>query len=127
MTHFLCHLLPDSVTIARDVPADYVAESPWVVLSADELESEKARRESIPRAITARQARLWLIRNGITLTQVDAVIASLPDPLLRESVRVEWEYGTELRRSSEMISQLGPALGLDAARLDQAFREAAAL
>jgi hypothetical protein len=81
----------------------------------------------VPPTITARQARLWLIRHGITLAQVDAVIASIPDAITRESVRVEWEYGTDVNRSSAWLAALGPALGLDAATLDAAFREAAGL
>lgn len=81
----------------------------------------------VPETVTARQARLWLIRHGITLAQVDAVIATLPDPLTREIVRIEWEYGTDVRRSSETIASLGAALALDSAKLDQAFREAATL
>ena len=81
----------------------------------------------VPATISARQARLWLIRHGMTLAQVDAVIASIPDALTRESVRVDWEYGTEVHRSSPFIEQLGPALGLDAAAIDAAFREAATI
>jgi hypothetical protein len=127
MTHYLCHITPDSVTVARDVPADCVAEEPWVVLSEQQLQAEQARRESIPRAISARQARLWLIRHGVTLAQVDAVIATIPDAITRESVRVEWEYGTEVRRDSPFVEQLGPALGLDADAIDAAFREAAGI
>lgn len=81
----------------------------------------------VPASISARQARLWLIRHGITLAQVDAVIASIPDALVRESVRVEWEYGIEVYRASPFIEQLGQALGLNAAAIDAAFREAARL
>lgn len=47
--------------------------------------------------------------------------------MLRESVRVEWEYGTEGHRARPFVSQLGAALGLNDARLDTAFREAATL
>lgn len=81
----------------------------------------------VPATISARQARLWLIRHGITLAQVDAVIASIPDAITRESVRVEWEYGTEVHRDGPWLAALGPALGLDASTLDTAFREAAVI
>ena len=81
----------------------------------------------MPTTITARQARLWLVRHGVSLAAVDAAIASIPDAVTRESVRVEWEYGTEVHRASQWIAALGPALGLDAQRLDTAFREAAGL
>ena len=81
----------------------------------------------VPTTISARQARLWLVRHGIGLAAVDAAIASIPDAINRESVRVEWEYGTEVHRDSPWLAALGPSLGLDAATLDTAFREAAAI
>lgn len=81
----------------------------------------------VPPSISARQARLWLVRNGKSLAAVDAAIQSIPDAVTRESVRVEWEYGTEVHRASQWLAALGPALGLDDATLDRAFREAATL
>lgn len=83
--------------------------------------------QPVPEAISPRQARLWLLRNGIGPPQVDAVIASIPDALTRQTVQIDWEYGLEVQRSSPFVSQLGTALGLDADALDDAFREAAAL
>lgn len=56
MTHFLCHVEKSSVTIARDVPADYVAEAPWVVLSADELAEHE--RLAMPHVRRERDERL---------------------------------------------------------------------
>jgi hypothetical protein len=67
------------------------------------------------------------VRHGLDLAAVDAAIASIPDAVTRESVRVEWEYGTEVHRGSPWLAALGPALGLDASTLDTAFREAATL
>lgn len=80
-----------------------------------------------PESVTARQARLWLIRHGITLAQVDAVIAAIPDAMTRQTVQIDWEYSTEVRRASPFVEQLGQALGLDDAALDVAFREAASI
>lgn len=81
----------------------------------------------VPQQISARQARLWLLRNGIAMATVDETIQAIPDALLRESVRVEWEYGTEVHRDSPFVAQLGAALGLTSERLDQGFREAVQL
>lgn len=83
--------------------------------------------EPVPAAISPRQARLWLLRSGITPAQVDAVIASIPDAMTRQTVQIDWEYGSEVQRASPFVSQLGAAMGLDADALDDAFREAAAL
>lgn len=80
-----------------------------------------------PAIVSARQARLWLVRHGVSMAQVDLAIAGIADPLTRESVRIEWEYGTEVHRASQFVATLGATLGLDAATLDAAFREAAGL
>jgi hypothetical protein len=116
--------------VRPDVPAGWTPPDGCTAVPADQLPAgwQLAQDASpVPATISARQARLWLIRHGITLAQVDAAIASIPDAITRESVRVEWEYGTEVHRGSPWLAALGPALGLDASTLDTAFREAATL
>lgn len=130
MTHYMvCVAADGSLTVASDCEPTRSVESPWRVVSAGELEQLKADAEAniVPPAITARQARLWLVQHGVSLAAVDAAIASIPDAVTRESVRVEWEYGVEVHRASPWLAALGPALGLDDATLDNAFREAAGL
>ncbi len=56
MTYFLCHVEKSSVTIARDVPEDYVAQAPWVVLSADQLAEHE--RLAMPHVRRERDERL---------------------------------------------------------------------
>jgi hypothetical protein len=116
--------------VRPDVPAGWTPPDGCTAVPADQLPAgwQYAADDSpVPATISARQARLWLIRHGITLAQVDAVIASIPDAITRESVRVEWEYGTEVHRDGPWLTALGPAIGLDAATLDTAFREAAGI
>jgi hypothetical protein len=116
--------------VRADLPDGWAPPDGCTAVPADQLPAgwQYAADDSpVPATISARQARLWLIRHGITLAQVDAVIASIPAAITRESVRVEWEYGTDVNRSSAWLAALGPALGLDAATLDAAFREAAGL
>ena len=81
----------------------------------------------VPGSVTARQIRLWLVRHGVALSTVDAAIDSIADQQSRESVRVEWEWAPYVERSHPWLSPLAQALGLDAAAVDQAFREAAIL
>jgi DNA-binding transcriptional MerR regulator len=84
-----------------------------------------------PAAITRRQLRLWLVRNGFTLAQVEALIDALPEPQ-RTEARIEWQDATQYERGHPLLQQLSGALlklrgvTLDAA-LDKAFREAAAM
>ncbi len=116
--------------VRADLPDGWAPPDGCTAVSRDDLPAGwqyAPEANPVPPSISARQARLWLIRHGITLAQVDAAIASIPDAVTRESVRVEWEYGTEVHRDSQWLAALGPALGLDAATLDAAFREAAGL
>jgi len=82
--------------------------------------------EPVPASVSPYQFRLWLIRSGVSLAQVDALIESLPQPA-RDEARVAWEYGLEVRRDHPLIGQFGASLGMDAAAIDAAFREAASL
>ena len=119
------------VTMVRpDVPEGWTPPEGCTAMPEDQLPAgwQYAPDASpVPPAISARQARLWLVRHGVSLAAVDAAIASIPDTLARDSCRVEWEYGTEVHRDSEWLATLGPVLGLDGAALDAAFREAARL
>ena len=74
--------------------------------------------------ISARQARLWLIQNGIEPSVVESTIDSVEDPILRESIRVEWEYATYVERNYPWLTQLCSVLGLTEQDLDRAFIEA---
>lgn len=79
-----------------------------------------------PDSVTAVQIRLWLVNHGITLNQVDAAIAALPDET-REATRIEWEYSGTIHRSSSTLVSMAAALGMDSAAIDAAFVEAASL
>ena len=97
----------------------------WEVAALTPEEMESARRVLVPPAVTMRQARLALLGAGL-LASVDAAIDGLPSPQ-KEAARIEWEYATEVQRSSGLVPMMGVALGLDDAALDALFIEAAAL
>lgn len=73
--------------------------------------------------LSSRQIRLWLLSQEIALSAVDAAIALLPEPQ-RSIARVEWEYATTFERSNPLIDQVGAALGLAPATIDQGFVDA---
>lgn len=81
----------------------------------------------IPENISARQARLWLIRNGFSLAQIDNAINNIEDIITRETVKVEWEYAPYIERSHSMLVPLAQSLGLTDGDIDRAFIEASAL
>lgn len=81
---------------------------------------------AIPASVTPAQIRLWLLANyGATiLTQIDGMLASIPDATEREEARVRWDYGLVVLRNDPLIVQFGLALGLSEAQIDQAFIDA---
>jgi hypothetical protein len=117
--------------VRLDVPKGWTPPDKCTAVPDDELPAGWKRAAPpaapVPESISPMQARLWLVRNGIALTDIDAAIESIADQQTRDTVRVQWEYGLEVFRSSAWLAALGPVLGLDDATLDQAFREAAAL
>ena len=82
--------------------------------------------EPVPASVSPYQFRVWLIRAGVSLAQVDAMIDALPQPA-RDEARVAWEYGLEVRRDHPLIGQFGSALGMTDGDIDAAFREAAGI
>lgn len=79
---------------------------------------------AVPGEVTPYQFRVWLLDHGITMAQIDGMIAAIPDAAARERARVAWEYGLVVRRGDPMVAQFGAALGFDAAAIDAAFIEA---
>lgn len=89
------------------------------IRTAETLKLEKEKELSIPKSITARQARLALLSIG-KLADVAAAISKLESPI-KERVEIEWEYATDIYRNNGFIDALGSALGLDKAALDDLF------
>ena len=89
------------------------------IRTAEALKVEKEKELSIPKSITARQARLALLQIG-KLAEVTAAIANLQSPM-KEQVEIEWEYATDIYRNNGFIDALGFALGLDKDALDDLF------
>jgi hypothetical protein len=97
----------------------------WEVLpdSTDDLPLLSA----IPKNVSARQIRLWLVQHGISLSQIDGAIDSIEDPIIRETVKIEWEYAPYIERSHPWLMPLAQSLGLNEEQIDQAFREASTI
>lgn len=75
----------------------------------------------IPATISARQVRLWLIDNNISLASVEAAINTIVDEKLREKTLVEWEFAPYIERNHPLIQTIGDMLGLTSEQIDQGF------
>lgn len=81
----------------------------------------------VPETISARQVRLWLIENDISLTSVEAAINTIVNEKLREKTLVEWEYAPYIERNHPLIESLAQYLGLTTEQIDQGFITASQL
>ncbi|WP_027864255.1 hypothetical protein [Massilia alkalitolerans] len=80
----------------------------------------------VPQTVTRRQARQALLMAEL-LDNVQPAIDAIPDPVQRRMAQIEWEDSLEFVRTRPLVIQIGEALGLDAAKLDQLFITAAGL
>ena len=78
-------------------------------------------------ALTARQARLWLLSVGLDDAAVRGQIAMIADDACRAAAFIEWEYSVEIHLNHPLVQNIGTALGFDAAQLRAAFAAAASL
>ncbi len=77
--------------------------------------------------ISKAQALLWLRTIGKSEADVEAAIAAIPDADARAVAEIEWKYREPFHRAHPLFDQLGAALGLSSAQIDDAFRTAALL
>jgi hypothetical protein len=78
----------------------------------------------VPKSVTATQIRLWLVRNGITMTQITNAISSIADTQTRSEAEVLWEYAPYIDRTNPLVATIASMLNMDNYAIDQAFIEA---
>jgi hypothetical protein len=69
----------------------------------------------VPQSVSMRQTRLALLAAGL-LDDVEAAMATQP-----RAAQIEWEFATEVLRSSPLVAGLSGAIRLTEAQLDDLF------
>ncbi|KAA6404505.1 hypothetical protein [Candidatus Tokpelaia sp.] len=77
----------------------------------------------LPAALTAMQVRLWLLQNGKTDADVQAVIASLKSPL-KEQAEIKWHYAATFDRDDPFIADIAETMGWSTEWLDNEWQAA---
>ena len=113
MTHH--YITPEGKRHFTDVP-----HKGWRLMTPEEVAEADKPVPIVPQAVTMRQARLALLAVGL-LDDVENAIDAIPDVTARRAALIDWEYATDVRRDSPLIAQLGPALGLTNAQIDELF------
>ena len=89
--------------------------------AAADIANPAPEPQSVPASVTRRQLFLWLNGLGITRAALRTQLAG------NEAALIELEEATEFQRAHPLVAQLGQILGLSAAQIDDAFRNAATL
>lgn len=111
-----------SVTAERDAALAQVAS-----LQA-ELEAIKnpTDTQGFP-VLSAVQLRLGIVGAGMSLDEIDAAIAGIPDTVQRVTVQTYWQYATQFERSHPLVAGMVSLLGLTDAEADAIWRAAGSI
>lgn len=80
----------------------------------------------VPSRVTRRQARQALALAGL-FAAVQPAIDAIPDPQRRQLAQIEWDDSQDFERDRPLLIELGYAIGLDDAGIDNLFIQGGAL
>lgn len=90
-----------------------VTTRPFTQEEEDIFDAEASARESpANNPLTARQLRLGLVRNNVSLSAVQTAINNLPTQSLRDEAQIYWEFSTEINWDHPMTQTLMAMVGL---------------
>lgn len=89
----------------------------WIISGEDAAKLEQQRLAAMP-ALKRRQFRLALVMNGYVLSDVDALIEQIEDPMQRIMTRVEWQDATDFERTNTTLITMAGLMGLTTAQVD---------
>jgi hypothetical protein len=77
----------------------------------------QAPSKNIP-DVTPRQIRQALILSGISMSQIEDSLNTLPEPM-RSLALVEWEYSISFKRDNKLVGGVSQQLGWTSEQVDQ--------
>lgn len=103
----------NGVKIGELTLADNTSEEVWQEKLSRYLE------QSVPffPNVTPRQIRQALVLSGISLTDIETALNSLPEPTKSLAI-IEWEYSVAFIRTNPLVEQVGLMLGWTSEQLD---------
>jgi hypothetical protein len=76
--------------------------------------------------VSPRQIRLALLRSGVTMTQIEDAIGTLPEPI-KSYALIEWEFSLAFKRTNPLVDDIGLLLGWSKEQLDALWLSASKL
>lgn len=111
---------PPANTCCYDV--EYVIDNDNKVVNSNIIINEVPATSA-----SAVQLRLAFIQNNISLSVIENALDNISDPILKEQMRVVWEYEIVLYKDHQLISILAQALSLSSEQIDNIFNQASKL
>lgn len=105
---------PDFALPTKEVPIEDIEGG-----GNPEAELTPEQERALMSPISKRQLRLTLVRNGISLTDLDAAILAMGD----EAV-IEWQDASEYRRLHSLLNQVAAHLSLTQEQVDIMWKQA---
>jgi len=109
----------NNIGLYKLVAADPVANTDTIVSSTISIVNGRPKTINTTRPLapsdfplTARQLRLGLIRNNVSLSTVQSVINGIPDPQTKDEYQVYWEYSTTINWEHPVTQALIAAVGI---------------
>lgn len=108
-----------AVPNVREVLFDGTA---WTAYEPGDVLPARPSDNGVPQEVSMRQARLALNAAG-KLAAVATAIAGMAEPA-KTNMLIWWEYSGTVQRGQPLVAQLGAAIGLTSADVDDLFRAA---
>ena len=83
-------------------------------------EIAEANKPKVPESISQMKLRKQLILSGISITSIDALIQSLPQPN-RDLIYTMWEYAVVFDRANPELNAMAQMLEISSEQLDEIF------
>lgn len=83
-------------------------------------EIAEANKPKVPESISQMKLRKQLILSGISVTSIDSLIQSLPQPN-RDLIYTMWEYAVVFDRSNPELNAMSQMLQITSEQLDDIF------
>lgn len=95
----------------------------WVISAENKELLEIELMAQMPK-LTRRQFRLALVSNSYDLAAIEALIASIEDPLQRQIIQIEWQDSTVFERTSNSLNYMATLLELDRDQINVLWQQA---
>lgn len=107
-----------TIEVSLKPSADHVWQNgEWVYVAPIEPTPEELRELMPP--ISKRQLRLTLVRNNVSLADLDAAILTMGDEAI-----IEWQDASEYRRLHPLLNQVAAHLSLSQEQVDEMWQQA---